>query len=115
MTATHVGSIKSGASRTPSTRHHLRRRWGGMATLIDYWAGPGELGGLAEAKTQLAELAVLVADHFWSLVEEDTPLAGYPGIDVSTLISCGTRSLSRRGRSPGFLRTRSARAAPHDP
>ena len=33
-----------------------------------------------------------VAHHFWSLIEEKTPLAAYAAIDVPTLILCGTRS-----------------------
>jgi hypothetical protein len=33
-----------------------------------------------------------VAHHFWSLIEETTPLAAYAAIDVPTLIVCGTRS-----------------------
>ena len=33
-----------------------------------------------------------VAHHFWSLIEEKTPLAAYIGIGVPTLILCGTRS-----------------------
>ena len=33
-----------------------------------------------------------VAHHFWSLIEENTPLAAYAAIDVPTLILCGTRS-----------------------
>jgi pimeloyl-ACP methyl ester carboxylesterase len=65
----------------------------GMATFIDYWGGPGCWEGLAEAKkAQLAQLAVLVAHHFWSLIEEDTTLAAYAGVEVPTLILCGTRS-----------------------
>src|SRR5262249_7516603 len=30
--------------------------------------------------------------HFWSLIHEDTPLAGYAAVDVPTLILCGTHS-----------------------
>ena len=66
---------------------------GGMATFIDYWSGPGSWESLPEAKqAQFAHLAVLVAHHFWSLIEENTPLAAYADIDVPTLILCGTRS-----------------------
>ena len=64
-----------------------------MATFIDYWGGPGSWESLPEAKkSQFAQLAVLVAHHFWSLIEENSPLAAYADIDVPTLIVCGTRS-----------------------
>lgn len=66
---------------------------GCMATFIDYWGGPGSWESLPEAKkAQFAHLAVLVAHHFWSLIEETTPLATYADIDVPTLILCGTQS-----------------------
>jgi pimeloyl-ACP methyl ester carboxylesterase len=66
---------------------------GGMATFIDYWGGPGSWDGLAEArKAQFADLVVHIAHHFWSLIEEQTPLSAYAAIDVPTLILCGTRS-----------------------
>lgn len=66
---------------------------GCMATFIDYWGGPGSWESLPEAKkAQFAQLAVLVAHHFWSLIEENTPLAAYAEINVPTLILCGTRS-----------------------
>ena len=65
----------------------------GMETFIDYWGGAGSWESLPEVKkTQFAHLAVHVAHHFWSLIEEETPLAAYAGIDVPTLILCGTRS-----------------------
>jgi hypothetical protein len=35
---------------------------------------------------------VHVAHHFWSLIEEKTPLAAYTAVEVPTLILCGTRS-----------------------
>lgn len=33
-----------------------------------------------------------VTHHFWSLIEEKTPLAAFAGMDVPTLILRGTRS-----------------------
>jgi pimeloyl-ACP methyl ester carboxylesterase len=66
---------------------------GGMATFIDYWGGAGSWECLPDTrKTQFADLALHIAHHFWSLIEESTPLADYAGIDVPTLILCGTRS-----------------------
>lgn len=66
---------------------------GGMATFIDYWSGANTWAALAEdKKTQFADLAVHVAHHFWSLINEKTPLAAYAAIDVPTLILCGTHS-----------------------
>jgi pimeloyl-ACP methyl ester carboxylesterase len=41
---------------------------------------------------QFGHLAVHIAHHFWSLIEEKTSLAAYTAIDVPTLILCGTRS-----------------------
>ena len=65
----------------------------GMATFIDYWGGPGTWDGLSEPrKAQFAELALHIAHHFWSLLEEQTPLSDYAAIDVPTLILCGTKS-----------------------
>jgi pimeloyl-ACP methyl ester carboxylesterase len=66
---------------------------GGMQTFIDYWGGPGSWNGLREdKKAQFARVAVHVAHHFWSLIEEKTLLEAYAAIDVPTLILCGTRS-----------------------
>jgi pimeloyl-ACP methyl ester carboxylesterase len=66
---------------------------GGMHTFIDYWGGAGSWASLPDdRKAQFAELAVHVAHHFWSLIEEKTPLDAYAAIDVPTLIVCGTRS-----------------------
>jgi pimeloyl-ACP methyl ester carboxylesterase len=66
---------------------------GGMQTFIDYWSGSGSWQSLPDAKkTQFAQLAVYMAHHFWSLIEEKTPLAAYAAIDVPTLIVCGTNS-----------------------
>jgi pimeloyl-ACP methyl ester carboxylesterase len=66
---------------------------GGMQTFIDYWNGAGSWKSLTdEKKTQYAHLAIHVAHHFWSLIEETPPLAAYAGIDVPTLILCGARS-----------------------
>src|SRR5262249_2905066 len=45
-----------------------------------------------DKKAQFAQLAVYVAHHFWSLIEEKTPLSAYAAIDVPTLIVCGTSS-----------------------
>ena len=65
----------------------------GMQTFIDYWGGAGSWDSLPDdKKAQFAQLAVHVAHHFWSLIEENTPLAAYAAIDVPTLILCGTRS-----------------------
>jgi pimeloyl-ACP methyl ester carboxylesterase len=65
----------------------------GMQTFIDYWGGPGSWQSLPAAKkSQFAQLAVYMAHHFWSLIEEKTPLAAYASIDVPTLIVCGTNS-----------------------
>jgi pimeloyl-ACP methyl ester carboxylesterase len=65
----------------------------GMQTFIDYWGGPDSWERLPhDKKAQLAQLAVHVAHHFWSLCEEKTPLEAYAAIDVPTLILCGTRS-----------------------
>lgn len=65
----------------------------GMQTFIDYWGGTGSWESLPEAKkAQFAGMAVYVAHHFWSLIEERMPLAAYAAIDVPTLILCGTRS-----------------------
>ena len=64
-----------------------------MQIFIDYWGGAGRWQDLPEArKAQLAPLAVHVAHHFWSLLEDKTPLANYAGIDVPCLILCGTLS-----------------------
>jgi pimeloyl-ACP methyl ester carboxylesterase len=66
---------------------------GGMQTFIDYWGGPGSWESLpGDRKAQFAQLAVYVAHHFWSLIEEKTLLEAYAAIDVPTLIVCGTRS-----------------------
>jgi pimeloyl-ACP methyl ester carboxylesterase len=66
---------------------------GGMQTFIDYWGGRGSWQSLPDdKKAQFAQLAVHVAHHFWSLIEEKTPLAAYAAIDVPTLIVCGTNS-----------------------
>lgn len=66
---------------------------GGMATFIDYWGGPGSWDALPDAKkAHFADLAVHIAHHFWSLIEEQTPLEAYADVDVPTLILCGTRS-----------------------
>ena len=46
-------------------------------------------------KTQFAQLALHIAHHFWSLIEEPTSLAAYAGINVPTLILCGTHSPGR--------------------
>jgi pimeloyl-ACP methyl ester carboxylesterase len=65
----------------------------GMQTFIDYWCGPDSWENLSEdRKTQFAHLAVHIAHHFWALIEEKTPLAAYAGVDVPTLILCGTQS-----------------------
>jgi pimeloyl-ACP methyl ester carboxylesterase len=65
----------------------------GMKTFIDYWSGAGSWNALTDEKrAQLAGLAAHVAHHFWSLVEEETPLAHYAAVAVPTLILCGTRS-----------------------
>jgi pimeloyl-ACP methyl ester carboxylesterase len=65
----------------------------GMQTFIDYWGGVGSWDSLPdEKKAQFAQLAVHVAHHFWSLIEERTPLAAYAAIGVPTLILCGRRS-----------------------
>ncbi|MGH6886329.1 MAG: alpha/beta fold hydrolase, partial [Geminicoccales bacterium] len=65
----------------------------GMAEFIDYWSGAGSWAGLSEEKrTQFAGLAVHVAHHFHSLIEEPTPLAAYGAITVPTLVLCGNRS-----------------------
>ena len=66
---------------------------GAMEIFIDYWGGAGSWRNLPDdKKAQFAHLAVHVAHHFWSLIEEKTPLEAYSGIDVPTLILCGTRS-----------------------
>ena len=50
----------------------------GMQTFIDYWGGAGSWESLpADKKAQFKQLAVYVAHHFWSLIEEKTPLAAY--------------------------------------
>jgi hypothetical protein len=65
----------------------------GMQTFIDYWGGAGSWQGLPDdRKAQFGHLAVHVAHHFWTLIEEKTPLAAYTAVDVPTLILCGTRS-----------------------
>jgi pimeloyl-ACP methyl ester carboxylesterase len=64
-----------------------------MATFIDYWSGEGTWANLSDAKqAQFADRAVHVAHHFWSLINEDTPLSAYEAINVPTLILCGTYS-----------------------
>lgn len=66
---------------------------GGMEAFIDYWGGAGSWQSLAdEKKTQLLPLALHVAHHFWSLIEEQTQIADYGRIEVPTLIVCGTLS-----------------------
>jgi pimeloyl-ACP methyl ester carboxylesterase len=66
---------------------------GGMRPFIDYWSGSGSWDKMPEArKAQFAELAVYVAHHFYSLIEEPTPLQVYRRISVPTLILCGNRS-----------------------
>ena len=65
----------------------------GMQTFIDYWGGAGSWESLSDdKKVQFGHLAVHIAHHFWSLIEEKTPLAAYRAVDVPTLIVCGTRS-----------------------
>ena len=65
----------------------------GMQTFIDYWAGADSWASLsADKKAQFAHSAVHVGHHFWSLIEEKTPLRAYAAIDVPTLVLCGTRS-----------------------
>jgi pimeloyl-ACP methyl ester carboxylesterase len=65
----------------------------GMQGFIDYWNGPGSWRNLAEdRKAQYAHLALHVAHHVWSLLEETTLLAAYAELDLPTLILCGTRS-----------------------
>ena len=65
----------------------------GMQTFIDYWSGAGTWESLPEGKkTQFAELALHIAHHFWSLITEATSLAAYTGVNVPTLILCGTHS-----------------------
>lgn len=65
----------------------------GMAAFIDYWSGPGSWAALSgEKRTLFAALAVHVAHHFHSLIEEPTPLAAYRAIKVPTLVLCGNRS-----------------------
>jgi len=64
-----------------------------MEVFIDYWCGNGTWVSLSEGKQRhYASLATLVAHHFSSLIEEDTPLASYAQISAPTLILCGTRS-----------------------
>jgi pimeloyl-ACP methyl ester carboxylesterase len=66
---------------------------GGMQTFIDYWGGASSWESLSDdRKAQFGQLAVHVGHHFWSLIEERTPLEAYAAIDVPTLILCGTRS-----------------------
>jgi pimeloyl-ACP methyl ester carboxylesterase len=66
---------------------------GGMATFMDYWGGPGTWDALPDQrKAQFADLAVHIAHHFWSLLEEQTPIQAYAAVDVPTLIVCGTKS-----------------------
>jgi pimeloyl-ACP methyl ester carboxylesterase len=65
----------------------------GMAAFIDYWGGEGTWANLSDARqAQFADLAVDVAHHFWSLINEDTPLSAYAAINVPTLILCGAHS-----------------------
>ncbi len=65
----------------------------GMEVFIDYWCGAGTWRRLPAARRdRLAQLAVAVAHHFWNLIEEDGASAAYGGLDVPTLILCGTRS-----------------------
>jgi pimeloyl-ACP methyl ester carboxylesterase len=65
----------------------------GMATFIDYWGGEGTWANLPDARqAQFADLAVHVAHHFCSLINEDTPLSAYAAINVPTLILCGAYS-----------------------
>jgi pimeloyl-ACP methyl ester carboxylesterase len=66
---------------------------GGMQTFIDYWSKAGTWADLPDSKkTQFAKLALHVAHHFWSLIEEPTSLAAYAGVNLPTLILCGTHS-----------------------
>jgi pimeloyl-ACP methyl ester carboxylesterase len=61
---------------------------GGMQTFI-----AGTWADLPDGKkTQFAQLALHIAHHFWSLIEEPTSLAAYAGVKVPTLILCGTHS-----------------------
>ena len=65
----------------------------GMQTFIDFWSGAGTWADLPDGKkTQFAQLALHIAHHFWSLIEEPTSLAAYAGINVPTLILCGMHS-----------------------
>jgi pimeloyl-ACP methyl ester carboxylesterase len=65
----------------------------GMSVFIDYWSGPGSWAALsAEKQMQFAGLALHVAHHFHSLIEETTPLIAYGRIEVPTLVLCGNRS-----------------------
>jgi pimeloyl-ACP methyl ester carboxylesterase len=65
----------------------------GMEIFIDYWGGAGSWRNLPDdKKAQFAHLAVQVAHHFWSLIEETASLEACASIDVPTLILCGTLS-----------------------
>ena len=65
----------------------------GMRKFIDYWAGQGTWERLDDRhKERFSGLAVHVAHHFWSLMEERRSIDLLTGLDVPTLILCGTNS-----------------------
>jgi pimeloyl-ACP methyl ester carboxylesterase len=65
----------------------------GMRKFIDYWAGQGTWERLDDRqKERFSRLAVHVAHHFWSLMEEKPAIDLITRLDVPTLILCGTNS-----------------------
>ena len=85
-----IRAVAEAVSREVICGDYLRA----MKTFITYWGGVNSWDILSdEKKAQFAQVAVHVAHHFWSLIEDNnTPLTAYADIDVPTLILCGTHS-----------------------
>jgi pimeloyl-ACP methyl ester carboxylesterase len=85
-----IRAVAEAVSREVICGDYLRA----MKAFIVYWGGVDSWDMLPdEKKTQFAQVAVHVAHHFWSLVEDNnTPLTAYAEIDVPTLILCGSHS-----------------------
>ena len=69
------------------------RHGSGMRRFVDYWNGPGAWAGLTEEKrSDLARLAVTVAENFAATVAEAIPLETYRRIQVPVLLFRGADS-----------------------
>ena len=89
----------------------------GIQTFIDYWGGAGSWESLPDdKKVQFGHLAVHIAHHFWSSIEEKTPLAAYTAVDVPTLISVRHAVAAAIARhNPAPYGDAASCSAPHNP